>query len=143
MSDPKDQEQSGKEAKLRAELTTRDECNAADALRRERIASARKILLTRDLRTSTFGSDMAEPAWEMLLSLYIGEHSREHLTAANLAMLTDVPPSTAIRWLGYLRSHGYVADAVAGEAQSRGPVRLLPKALDLLERYFTALVSKL
>jgi DNA-binding MarR family transcriptional regulator len=48
---------------------------------------------------------LGEPAYEMLLRLYV---SVEPLTAARLADLAGVPHSSAVRWIDYLASKDLV-----------------------------------
>jgi DNA-binding MarR family transcriptional regulator len=64
---------------------------------------ARRILEFRRSRASFLNPAMlGEPAYEMLLCLYIAEDPGEPLTPARLAELTDVPHSSALRWIDYL-----------------------------------------
>lgn len=136
MSGPDDQEQSEKSAT--AERETRDNIEGIDAVRHDRIANARNMLLARRLRTATFGHKLAEPAWDMLVVLYVAENRDESVTTSSLVLQTDVPATSAVRWIHVLEADGYVAESSAA-SRGAGVVRLLPKARELLDSYFAAL----
>ena len=44
----------------------------------------------------------AEPAWDMLLDLYIQEHVKRPVSIHSLCIAAAVPPTTALRWIGRL-----------------------------------------
>jgi DNA-binding MarR family transcriptional regulator len=65
-----------------------------------------RMLELRRSRTEFLNRAMlGEPAYEMLLRLYV---SAEPLTAARLADLAGVPHSSAVRWIDYLASKDLV-----------------------------------
>jgi DNA-binding MarR family transcriptional regulator len=70
---------------------------------------AREILDNRKRRYEIFGRAMfSEPAWEMLLMLYVLEgESRQSIS--RLGEIADISKSTALRWIDYLDAHGLVA----------------------------------
>lgn len=72
----------------------------ADAGRLREIA-ARMLDLRRSRMEFLNRAMLGEPAYEMLLRVYV---SSEPLTAARLADLTGVPHSSALRWIDYLVS---------------------------------------
>ena len=61
------------------------------------------ILAARRRREAIFG----EPAWEMLLLLYVGE-SESRRTIGRLGDLAGISKSTTLRWIDYLDSRGLV-----------------------------------
>lgn len=64
---------------------------------------ARRILEWRRCRAAILNPAMlGEPAFEMLLCLYVSEEDCEPLTGARLAEMTNVPHSSAMRWIDYL-----------------------------------------
>jgi DNA-binding MarR family transcriptional regulator len=64
---------------------------------------ARVMFETRKTRTRLFPASMfSEPAWEMLLALFISD---EAPAAAELARRVGTPLTTAMRWITYLESH--------------------------------------
>ncbi|HET6941207.1 MAG TPA: hypothetical protein VFH89_03490, partial [Sphingomicrobium sp.] len=63
---------------------------------------ARRILAERRQRSEHFGRAMfGEPAWEMLLLLYIGLGSIR-MSAGGLAHAAGYSKATTMRWVGYL-----------------------------------------
>jgi len=75
-----------------------------DALRERAV----RIRQDRRRRSAIFGPEMfGEPAWEMLLLLYL-EDGRERQTQARLAELSGASRSTAWRWIEYLEHNAFI-----------------------------------
>jgi len=71
--------------------------------RNELLSRAKTVLLTRRLRARHFNRVMfAEPAWDILLLLYLADFSEGRQTIGQLADLVGTPLTTALRWMGYL-----------------------------------------
>ncbi len=74
----------------------------------ELLARARAILAARRHRESAFGTAIfGEPAWEILLVLYLGA-SGSRRTIGGLAELARISKSTALRWIDSLDRRGLV-----------------------------------
>lgn len=83
--------------------------SAESISRDELIARARSVLQTRRLRARHFNRVMfAEPAWDMLLLLYLADSSEGRQTIGQLAELIDTPLTTVLRWVGYLEKEHLV-----------------------------------
>jgi DNA-binding MarR family transcriptional regulator len=55
------------------------------------------------------GTDLfAEPAWEMLLDLYISAQEGRAVAVSSLCLASHVPPTTALRWIERLGTEGLV-----------------------------------
>ena len=68
-------------------------------------AIALRMLELRRARSEFLNPAMlGEPAYEMLLHLYVAEGSNDPLTPARLADLSGIPHSSALRWIEYLVS---------------------------------------
>lgn len=68
----------------------------------ELLSRARAILEGRRRREALFGKTIfGEPAWEMLLLLYLGA-SESRRTLGRLGELAGISKSTALRWIDYL-----------------------------------------
>lgn len=50
----------------------------------------------------------AEPAWDLLLDLFQARLEEKMITVTSACIAADVPPTTALRWLGVLEQHGLV-----------------------------------
>lgn len=48
----------------------------------------------------------AEPAWDMLLDLYVQQHQKRSVSIHSLCIAAAVPPTTALRWIGRLVEAG-------------------------------------
>lgn len=74
-----------------------------DLTRLDRIERARIILNSRRLRAKFFSPSMfGEPAWDILLVLYVTEMSQGRHSIGRLAEWIETPLSTAVRWIEYL-----------------------------------------
>lgn len=69
---------------------------------------ARAILAARRRREALFTTTLfGEPAWDMLLILYLGA-SESRRTLGRLGKVAGISKSTALRWIDYLDRHGLV-----------------------------------
>jgi hypothetical protein len=60
-------------------------------------------------RNELFGAPLfRDPAWDMLLDLYVAHHRKENLTVTSLCYGAGVPISTGTRHLQRLENHGLV-----------------------------------
>lgn len=72
----------------------------------QRVASA---VRARGERNAYFGSDLfSDPAWDILLELYLSELLQRPISVSKVAMATTVPSTTVIRWLAALEDKGLV-----------------------------------
>jgi DNA-binding MarR family transcriptional regulator len=102
--------------------------------------AAQIILKARQERASIFPPSMfSEPAWDMLLALFI---AGEVPAAADLARLAGTPPTTAWRWVKYLEDHNLV-ERVSNAADRRThTIRLTDQARTDLQRLFSEVARK-
>jgi DNA-binding MarR family transcriptional regulator len=70
------------------------------------IELARRILSTRRLRDRLLGQFFAEPAWDILLDLYVQTHAARIVTVSQLSLSTGAPPTTALRWINTMAREG-------------------------------------
>lgn len=49
-----------------------------------------------------------EPAWDMLLELYVAQAERREVTMSSICHASHVPQTTALRWVKLLVEAGYV-----------------------------------
>lgn len=69
----------------------------------ERLSTAVAWLAARDERDRIFGSDLFfDPAWNMLLDLYVNERRGAVVPVSSLCIAARVPSTTALRWLTML-----------------------------------------
>jgi DNA-binding transcriptional ArsR family regulator len=72
-------------------------------------ALARQRLAQRRQRERIFGENLfSDPAWDLLLLLFIAEEEGRHVTVSTLCSEAPVPPTTAHRWILALLEQGLV-----------------------------------
>jgi DNA-binding MarR family transcriptional regulator len=66
-----------------------------------------QIIRARQARTGLFRPELfSDPAWDMLLVLFVASVREQIVTATELAEATATPISTAIRWIDVLERDG-------------------------------------
>lgn len=106
-----------------------DECDRLAAIaRREAQARRRRNRL---IRYDFF----AEPAWEMLLDLYIHRHGGRSVDARTLCAATIASPATALRWLRLLIDQGLIAWSPPGLGDSDVQITLSERGAEEIDRY--------
>ena len=90
-------------------LETCDDPGGGTRRYREVLVERAKVeLKARRHRHAHFPSSMfGEPAWDMLLVLYLAEAGR-HETICSLVHGAGFPHATCLRWLHVLENHGFV-----------------------------------
>lgn len=98
---------------------------------------ARTVLAHRRLRATLLPADLfGEWGWDALLDLFVADAEGRHLTGQALADRLTCPPQTMLRWLRYLLAAGLIVGD--GDLHLHGMVTLSPRAISVLECYFTA-----
>jgi len=104
------------------------------------LARVRKHVVERQLRNAYFNpSIFGEPAWEILLTLYISENTGRKPTLRRLAHRVNTPLTTAIRWIDYLAKENLVQKEPRPDYRRMMYVTLLDKGRALIEDYFSSL----
>ena len=100
------------------------------------LALATAISKSRKARCELFGTDLfADPAWDILLGLYIAELKGTRISTTSLCSQASVPQTTGLRWLGHLQKAGLVS-GVSCEHDGRVQWRsLTPKGSRLMREY--------
>jgi DNA-binding MarR family transcriptional regulator len=117
-----------------AELLAEDRANTPiSPLKR-----AQALYDMRRAREPFFGANadlFGEPAWDILLDLYIAHERGVETFVSDACIGACVPPSTAIRWLAILEERGLIErDADPFDARRRS-VRLTRRAREVLTAY--------
>jgi len=104
---------------------------------------AKQIFETRRRRSQIFGKAMfGEPAWDILLSLYMSEEHGTTQNAASLARLADAPQTTVFRWLDYLETRGWVERDRFNTDRRLVVVELTDAARDAFEKFLSETPDK-
>lgn len=95
---------------------------------------------TRRLRARHFSRAMfAEPAWDMLLLLYLADSAQERQTIGQLAEGIETPLTTVLRWVGYLEKEHLVERQDHPTDRRIVFIGLTNKGRTALETYLTEL----
>lgn len=105
-----------------------------------RLVLARLLLDQRRLRREHLPEELFhEPAWDMLLSLYLAWHEGQTMNVKTLVGTTDAPVTTSQRWIDHLAKLGLVTRVVDPNDRRRIEVTLSGSGLQAIDGYLTAL----
>lgn len=105
-------------------------------------ARARAELHNRRRRVALFGQSIfGEPAWDMLLVLYILDDSGQRQTMGSLFQYSGYSPSTAKRWLDYLAAHDLIRRDDHPTDRRTAFISLTIKARDWLDLYYSETIE--
>lgn len=104
------------------------------------IAKARMVLDCRRQREHFFNRNMfGEPAWDILLMLYVAEPSSGRLTMSRLAEWVGAPPTTVARWVKFLEEERLVERKPHPTDRRTVFISLLQKGRAALDSYLEML----
>ncbi|WP_437441240.1 winged helix DNA-binding protein [Sphingomonas morindae] len=74
-----------------------------------RLALAEHVLATRRARQRFLPTDLfADPAWDMMLDLYVARARQVRVGVSSLCIASAVPQTTALRWIKALTERGLI-----------------------------------
>lgn len=102
------------------------------------LANARAEAKRRGDRRALFGAYdvLSDPAWDILLELYIAGLSGNGLYASVVGTEAGIPQSTTLRWLNVLEKMGLVRRNPDPFDKRRQWVGVTPRARTLMEKHF-------
>lgn len=108
--------------------------------RRQYACLAREAYAVRRRRSVIFDNDeiFGEPAWDILLDLYIAHVENTPVSVSSACIGSAAPPTTGLRWLGVLADHGLILRRHDPEDQRRVLVCLTDKGLTAMDEYFAS-----
>jgi len=107
--------------------------------RHDLIVKARQLLRQRRRRERILPRAMfGEPAWDMLLHLYLNDR---RYTIAALTEACNVTPSTALRWIEYLVGDGLVERTPHPTDARAQHIALSQKGRSALDVYFSEVIA--
>jgi len=108
---------------------------AAETRPRDRREFARRVLRVRQQRNAILGADsFRDPAWDMLLDLYVQGASSSGTMVSALCIASGVPQTTALRYIYRLEQLGLVQTTDHPTDQRRTMVSLTDSARPRIER---------
>jgi DNA-binding MarR family transcriptional regulator len=100
-------------------------------------ADAIREQFRRGLRHKLFDQRLfGEAAWDILLALYVIDSVERRLSIAQLTTMTQVPLTTALRWLACLEEQDLVSRSTAPGDQRIVLVELTDRGRRVMESYF-------
>ena len=97
----------------------------------------RGILKARLDRGRFFAPDLfADPAWDMLLALYAAELAQQRMPVASLCIASNVPTTTALRWISHLEREELVERRPDLLDARRFFISLTKRAGEAMAQYF-------
>jgi DNA-binding MarR family transcriptional regulator len=99
---------------------------------------AETIIEARRRRAEIFNPAMfGEPAWELLLTLFVMDREGPRLTIGRLAQLAGTKLTTALRWLEYLEDQAFVQREQHPNDARTAFIQLTDKAREALRLYLS------
>lgn len=99
-------------------------------------AIARSEFHNRRRRDSLIRHDFfADPAWDLLLDLYVEHHRRRPADLAHLCAASAVAPTIALRWIGLLIEEELVTRLPHGGESDDAQLELSARGVEEMERY--------
>jgi len=100
---------------------------------------ARRLLSQRRQREDLLGPELAsEPAWTMLVALFIAHEEGTAATVAQICAAAGTPPATALRWLGTVAAEGKIKWGTPTSSADGDSIDLAPDVADRLRNLFRA-----
>jgi len=97
--------------------------------------SATSIYRTRQQRARYFDPALfGEPAWDMLLDLFIARVRGARVSTTSLCLAAKVPQATGLRWVGELVKAGYARRYRAPDDARLKLVEITPEGFRLMRR---------
>jgi len=111
------------------------EAESTETASRDRRAFARRVLRVRQQRNEVLGADsFRDPAWDMLLDLYVQHETSGGTMISALCIASGVPQTTALRYIYRLAELGLVEINGHATDQRRTMVRLADHVCPRIER---------
>lgn len=104
---------------------------------------ARSWMLVRNFRTEFLPRSLfGEPAWDLLVALFVWDDTGSPMAVSELAKLVDAPASTAVRWMQYLEEKGLVVRRRSDRDRRILKVSLSDEGRRRLDAYFQKVVRR-
>ena len=97
---------------------------------------AARVYRSRQRRARHFDPTMfADPAWDMLLDLFIARVRGKQERTISLCIASEVPATTALRWIGVLDEHGLVERRRAADDRRLRLIALTDQGYRVMRQY--------
>lgn len=102
-------------------------------------AYVRAIIRARRRRDEIFGKKkdlFSDPAWDMLLDLYLSRLEGRRVAVSSLCIAASVPSTTALRWIKTMCDHGLFVRSADPEDGRRFFIHLSDDAVAHMDEFF-------
>jgi DNA-binding MarR family transcriptional regulator len=107
-----------------------------------RTYAARAWIRMRRTREKVLGADLfADPAWDMLLDLYVEHKAGRSPSVSSLCIASQVPVTTALRWITKLEQDGLVTRTHDPKDGRRIYVHLVASTIDAIEQVIDGFIG--
>ena len=136
LSNIANQLRSGEEA-----VSSKADVNQSDSHHAVHLDVAKKAYASRRRREMILPKSCisGEPAWDILLDLYIAFAESRQISVTSACIASAVPQTTALRWLSVLEGESLVERLSDPVDQRRIMVRLTTKGVIYMEKYFSSI----
>jgi hypothetical protein len=126
------------------EMKTAEQSSASLDFSDEKLATiASSIYQSRRMRANYFDSNLLiDPAWDMLLDLFIQKIRGRRISASGLCLATTVPHTTALRWIVVLEEGGLLRRSKVHEDVLEELVEITPAAFRQMRRFIEDSVTR-
>lgn len=105
-------------------------------------AVARKLLKEADDRAQFFDASLfADPAWYILLDLYVHASDRRAVSVSSLCIAARVPVTTALRWVNNLTQRKIIERSPDPTDRRKAYIRLSAKAHEQMTAYLNKIAN--
>lgn len=109
----------------------------------EAVDHVRHIVAKRRARSRHFPPEIfGEPAWDMLLDLFIAAHEGKPVSVSSACIASGAPATTALRWLVRLETLGLVTRSGDFKDRRRIHVAITDLGREAIEDWFQHSVSR-
>jgi hypothetical protein len=125
---------------LMQEQGERAPCGAISSEQLAEVGSG--IIQLRRRREGALGAELfADPAWDMLLDLFVQEVRGRSIDISSLCMAAAAPPTTALRYVGNLVRAGLIVRVPDKRDGRRHVVQLTPYARENISSFLHGVVA--
>lgn len=133
------------EFSARASLVIEDRANDASTIVSDAmlIARAREILAHRKMRRRFLPAELFhEPAWDMLIALFISHDDRRPTNVKALVAMADAPVTTSQRWIEHLHKLKLIDRVIDPVDRRRVEISLSNAGYEAVKAYLHAIVRQ-
>ncbi|WP_184476941.1 winged helix DNA-binding protein [Rhizorhapis suberifaciens] len=106
------------------------------------IALAETLILMRRRREEALGRELfADPAWDILLDLYVARSRNRPISISSLCIAASVPATTALRWINSLAERGWLIREADPNDGRRMYVRLTDEASSKMRDFLNSCLT--